>query len=194
MEHFIEILKTIIWPFTIVALIIYLRRELKGLFSRVSTLKYKDIEAHFEKELLIAEKKAEKMIESSKTNKIIGEEPIYPEPFDEKYEQLLRISEESPRAAILEGWTAVEHSIYKAAERFNVRAERSKNIRRVISELIDTGNYAKTVYPLVMDLYELRNQVAHTVEFSPSKKFIKRYLQLTIEMDLTFKNPLNMEE
>lgn len=192
MENLIKLIEVIIWPSTLIFLIIFTRKELRRLFNRMSSIKYRDIEASFEKELENAEIKAKVIMKNSKHQGIIDEEPVYPEPFDEKYEQLLRISVESPRAALLEGWIETEQAIYVAAKRFNIGNSQKLNLRRLIIELINTGHYAKTIYPLMEDLQNLKNQAAHSPDFIPTKNQIKRYLQLTIEMALTFKNPLNV--
>jgi len=193
MDNLVKIIDIVIWPLTIIFVVFFLRKEIRKLLQRVSSLKYKDIEAKFEKELADVERKAKTTIDKPNIKKSFNNEPVYPEPYDEKYSQLLRIAEESPRAALLEGWVEVENAFYAAAKQFEVKSYSSKNIRKILAELIETGHYAKTVYPMVEDIYSLRNQAAHTPVFIPTEKQIKRYLQITIEMALTFKNPLNIK-
>jgi hypothetical protein len=190
MENLIKLIEVIIWPSTLIFLVIFTRKELRRLFNRMSTIKYKELEASFEKELEDVERKAEKIIGNSKPKGIMEKEPVYPEPYDEKYEQLLRISEESPRAALLEGWIETEQAIFEAAKRYNIEDYQKWNLKRLIIRLIETEHYAKSIFSLMVDLQKLKNQAAHSPEFVPTKNQIKRYLQLTIEMALTFKNPL----
>ncbi len=194
MENLINILDVIIWPLTLVILVFFLREEIRKLLKRINSFQYKDFKATFENELNRIEKEANATIKKSKIKKSINNEPIYPEPYDEKYYQLLRIADESPRAALLEGWVEVENAFYEAAKKFKVKSYSSKNIRKILAELIETGHYAKTIYPLVLDIYELRNQAAHTPVFIPTKQQLRRYLEMTIEMALTFRNPLNTEK
>jgi hypothetical protein len=56
MEHTVEIIKAIAWPVAAVWLGYIFSGEIKKLLGRVSSLKYKDMEASFEKELAEAEK------------------------------------------------------------------------------------------------------------------------------------------
>ena len=60
------------------------------------------------------------------------------------------------------------------------------------NNIIDTGKYAKTIFPLFEDLRVLRNEAAHAPQFVPTERQTKRYLQMAIEMALTFQNPLDI--
>lgn len=191
MEHFVDLVKALAWPVAVIWLGYIFRNEIRMLLGRVSTLKYKDLEAKFEKDLTAAEEVAKKTI-AEKTKNISGDdEPVYPAPYDTRYEQLLRISDESPRAALLEAWIEVESSLSEAAEKFDIYNSRRAPARKVVIELINTGKYAKTILPLFEDLRTLRNEAAHAPQFVPSKRQTRRYLQMAIEMALTFQNPLN---
>lgn len=121
----------------------------------------------------------------------IDEEPIYPGPYDEKYLLLMRISEESPRAALLEAWVEVEASIHEASERLEISPKRRFPIRRVVIDSINTGRYSKSVLPLFESLRELRNEASHDPEFIPTRRQTRRYLQIAIELAITFRNPLS---
>ncbi|MBC8527259.1 MAG: hypothetical protein H8D22_10505 [Candidatus Cloacimonetes bacterium] len=192
MEHLIKLVETLAWPAAAIWLSYIFRSEIRKLLGRVSALKYKDIEAKFEKELTAAEEEAKKAI-PEKAKFISGdEESVYPAPYDSRYEQLLRIADESPRAALLEAWIEVESSLSEAAEKFNIYNSRRVPPRKVVIELINTGKYAKTILPLFEDLRGLRNEAAHAPQFVPSKRQTRRYLQMAIEMALTFQNPLNI--
>lgn len=192
MEHFVKLVEALAWPAAAIWLSFIFRSEIRKLLGRVSSLKYKDLEANFEKGLVAAEEEAKKAL-PEKAKIISGdEEPIYPPPHDSRYEQLLRIAEESPRAALLEAWVEVETSLSETAERFNINNSRRVPARKVVIGLIDTGKFAKTIFPLFEDLRVLRNEAAHAPQFVPTERQTKRYLQMAIEMALTFQNPLDI--
>lgn len=189
MDYVIRLLEAVAWPVAIVWLGYIFRGDIQRLLKRVNQLKYRDLEANFEKELAAAEEEAKKYTLVKKTSEPIGDEPLYPPPYDELYERLLRIAEESSRAALLEAWTEVEVSLGDAADRCDVYNSKHIAPRRLLMELISRGFYPKTVLPLFEDLRALRNEAAHATEFIPSRQQTRRYLQLAIELALTFKQP-----
>ncbi len=191
MDSFVKLIDALAWPTAVIWLGYIFRSEIRNLLGRVSELKYKDLEAKFEKELATAEAQAKVAIPKERAVSVIDEEPVYPSPYDEKYEQLLRIADESPRAALLEAWIEVETSLAEAIENQGLGHGRRIMPRKAVIELINTGRYAKTVLPLFEDLRRLRNEAAHAPQFVPNKQQTRRYLQLAIELALTFKNPLN---
>lgn len=191
MEHVVNIIDALAWPAAVVWLGYLFRSDLRKLLGRVTSLKYKDVEASFEKELAAAEEEARKALPNKeKPSSLADEEPVYPSPYDERYERLLRIAEESPRAALLEGWVEVEASLSEAAERNGVQNSRRTSPRKVVLELINTGGYANTLLPFFEDLRGLRNEAAHASHFVPTSKQTRRYLQMAIELALTLQNPL----
>lgn len=191
MEYVVHIIDSIAWPAAVIWLGYLFRSDLRKLLGRVTSLKYKDVEASFEKELAAAEEEARKALpKKEKPLSLADEEPVYPPPYDERYERLLRIADESPRAALLEAWVEVEASLSEAAERNGIQNTRRISPRKVVLELINTGGYAKTLLPFFEDLRGLRNEAAHAPHFVPTSKQTRRYLQMAIELALTLQNPL----
>ncbi len=190
MDLVVQLIKSLAWPIVVIWLGYLFRGEIRDLFGRVSQLKYKDLEAKFERGLASAEAEAEQALEGTKQRQLTHKEPIYPSPYDQRYAQLLRISEESPRAALLEAWIEVETALIEAAARYDVDVNRRAPPFKLAISLINTGNYAKTVLPLFEDLRVLRNEAAHARDFQPTNRQTRRYLQLAIELALTFRNPL----
>ncbi|MCH7499022.1 MAG: hypothetical protein IH886_03295 [Nitrospinae bacterium] len=187
MEYIIAIIDSVAWPVAVVWLGYLFRQEIRGLFDRVSHLKYKDLEAKFEKQLVEAEEEAKSL--PAEVRPPEHEEPVYPVPYNDKYEQLLRISEESPRAALLEAWIEVESALFEAAERADIKAM-MRHPNHVLNRLIKDGHVAKTVYPLFDSLRKMRNEAAHLNNFVPKLDLVKRYLELSIELSHTFHNLL----
>ncbi len=185
-----SLVDSLAWPFAAVWIGYLFRSEIRILLGRVSHLKYKDLEAKFELELNEIEAEARKVMLSTQRRATEDEEPIYPPPYDDRYAQLLRIAEESPRVALLEAWVDVEAALSEAAERFKIYTHPHQMSSKTIISLINTGRYAKTVLPLFDSLRGLRNEAAHTPQFQPTTRQIRRYIQIAIELALTFKNPL----
>ncbi|AXY01286.1 hypothetical protein D1115_08955 [Vibrio alfacsensis] len=190
MDSVVKLVEALAWPIVTIWLAYIFRAEVRSLFGRVSALKYKELEASFEQELSKAESKALKVIPERSRVSSGYEIPVYPAPYDLKYEQLIRIADESSRAALLEAWVDVESSLYQAAEMQGIDNAKHVVPRKVLVDLIETGKYAKTIYPLFEDLRKLRNEAAHVQQFEPTKQQTRRYLEMAIEMSLTLQNPL----
>jgi len=192
MEHFVKLTEALAWPFAAVWLGYIFSGEVRKLLGRVSSLKYKDLEAKFEKGLVAAEEEAKKVIPAKAEGDFIGNEPVYPSPYKDRYEQLLRIADESPRASLMEAWMEVEDSLVNTSEKFGINHSRRFPPRNAVLELINTGKYAKKILPLFEDLRDLRNEAAHAPQFVPSKRQTRRYLQMAIELSLALQNPLKI--
>lgn len=191
MENIIKIIDALAWPAAIIWLGYLFRSEIRQLLGRVSRLTYKGLEAKFEKDLAKVEAEARKTLPKAESTSHISEEPIYPSPYDEKYEQLLRISEQSPRAALLEAWIEVETVLNRVASGHGYPIFTKTQYRQVLEMLINKEKFPKTILPLFNDLRILRNEAVHVPEFIPKKSSTKRYLQLAVELALTFEKSLN---
>lgn len=95
MEPIVTLIVGIAWPVATVWVAYMFKGELKALVARISHLKYKEIEAKFEKGL------AEVEAEVQKAERITP--PALPQPERlSQLDQLRRIAEVSPRAAIMD--------------------------------------------------------------------------------------------
>ncbi len=114
-----------------------------------------------------------------------GEEPIYPAPYDDKYELLLRIAEVSQRAAIIEAWSSLEASLFLALMRLGMDPTPS-DLRKYLPRLYEQGYVARDISPDYDGLRELRNEAVHRRLPEIDAKLIRRYLQIAIERCITF--------
>lgn len=186
-----SLVDSLAWPLAIVWLGYVFRSEIRALLGRVSQLKYKDLEAQFEKELSAVEADAREALPVTQQRALDDEAPTYPPPYDERYSQLLRIAEASPRAALLEAWFEVEAAVAEAAERFQIPVFKGyRPSRKNVIDLIKTGRYDKSVLQVFEDMRQLRNEAAHVPEFQPTGRQIRRYIEVVIDLALTFRNPL----
>jgi hypothetical protein len=184
-EALVRLIEAIAWPAAVIWLGYLFRTEIRSLFGRVSQLKYKDLEAKFEREIAEAEKEVRAL--TSERGVLADQEPVYPKPYDEKHSQLLRIAEESPRAALIEAWIEVEMSLSEAAVHFGLPSSPRAPHTKLIHQLIEKGHLAKTVLPLFDSLRNMRNEAVHTRDFVPGKEIVRRYLEIAIELALTFR-------
>lgn len=105
MELLVNLLIGIAWPVAAVWIAYLFKGELRSLLYWM--FKYKDLEAKFESGLAEAEAKVTAIERSSPSS------PPRPE-ISSKLEQLCRITDVSPRAAIMEAWVLVEDAAGKS--------------------------------------------------------------------------------
>lgn len=173
MEHLISLIVGIAWPVAAVWIAYLFRGELKALLSRVSHLKYKELEAKFEKGLVEAEADARLVAQVLP--------PALPPPETmSKLDQLRRIAEVSPRAAIMESWVLIETAASQAGLISGTVIPRT-NPKMIVEYLARSGKLPESSIPLIEKLRHLRNQAAHLPEFVLTQEEAERYLELAVK-------------
>jgi len=142
-------LHTLVWPAVVVSLVVMLRKDIAVLFSRVSTLKHKETEVQFERELADAAAKAEEKHPS---------DPGYlSEPEAKK---ALAILEISPRAAVIAAWVDFE-----AAARGAVKeGDRPLTTRALVADLEKQRLIYRSDAEFLKTLQQVRNAALHRPE------------------------------
>jgi hypothetical protein len=107
-EYLIRLLQVVAWPVTVFVLAVMFRQELARLGMRVSSLKYREFEARFDRELRAVNDEAKSLQAGQIDASAQSAEPS-------EYDRLIRIAEVSPRAAISEAWRSVELAAANAA-------------------------------------------------------------------------------
>jgi hypothetical protein len=175
MELLVTLLVGIAWPVATLWLAYMFRGELRALLARISRLKYKDLEANFEKGLAEAEAKA---IEIGRTAPPLA----LPRPeISSRLEQLRRIADLSPRAAILEAWILVEDAAGRSGYAQGAAAPRV-NVPLFVENLVRERKLPEGSITLVDQMRRLRNQAAHLGDFELSQEDADRYLQLASQI------------
>jgi hypothetical protein len=174
MDVFVKLLVGISWPAALVWIAYLFKGELRSLLHRMSQLKYKDIEAKFDSDLADAEAKAVQMEMTLP--------PATPHPeISSKLEQLRRIADVSPRAAIMEAWVLIESAAGKSGF---VQGAATPRINPYLfaAELVKLGKLPEGSDALLKQMRNLRNQAVHLPDFSLTRDEADRYLQLASQM------------
>jgi uncharacterized protein YutE (UPF0331/DUF86 family) len=171
MDTFIKLLDVIAWPATTLVLAFFFRVELRAVFSRISVLKYKDWEVKFEKGLGHVEEK-------------IGELKKVPIEAEESLDRLERLTETSPRAAILEAWIELEQVLFHMAEIYQIKG---RSPSRIIEILRQKGILTEGLASAFNEMRQLRNDAAHVPDFVIEEKVAKRFIALSSSMSLLLK-------
>lgn len=173
MEHLVQLVKALAWPVAAVWLGYIFRGEIRKLLSRMSHFKYKDIEAKFDEDLTKAE--AEVAIAQA-----AHEPKLPPQETLSKLDQLRRIAEVSPRAAIMEAWVLVESAAAEVGLVAGTTIPRTSP-RMIMQYLAKSGSLPESSLLLVDRLRQLRNQAAHLPDFALSQEEAERYLELAVK-------------
>jgi hypothetical protein len=171
MEHFVELVKALAWPVAVIWIAYIFRAEVRQLLGRVSSFKYKDVEASFEKSLSKAEKSAKNIarpqINESETD------------LSQK-EQLLRIADVSPRAAVVEAWTLIETAAMKSGLSTGTAIKRT-NPKMILDHLASSGKFSPDSLELINQLRQIRNKASHLPDFAVTQSEAERYLDLAVQ-------------
>ena len=173
MELVVNLIVGIAWPVAVVWIAYVFKGELKSLLRRVSQLKYKDLEAQFGAGLALAE---------SEVSSLQAAPPAAPRPeLLSKLESLRRISDVSPRAAILEAWVLVEDAAGRSGFVQGASIPRI-NPHLYVEELVRLGKLPAGSDSLLDQMRKLRNQADHMPDFTVDQDEADRYLQLATRM------------
>ncbi len=180
MNSTVQLVDALAWPLAAVAIAVVLRAEVRALLGRLSTLKYKDLQADFERKLDKAEKKAETI----PPPQMVGDK-IYSSRLDwetDAIARLTRIAEVSPRAAVTEAWAQLESAIRSAAETLGLAATSRQPSPRLIGELLKRQTVSEQAAQIYPELRALRNEIAHVPEFSVDYPQADRYIRLAVSL------------
>ena len=171
MEHFVELVKALAWPVAVIWIAYIFRAEVRQLLGRVSSFKYKDVEASFEKSLSKAENSA----------KNIAKPQVSESETDlSQKEQLLRIADVSPRAAVVEAWTLIETAAMKSGLSTGTAIKRT-NPKMILDHLSASGKFSPDSLELINQLRQIRNKASHLPDFAVTQSEAERYLDLAVK-------------
>lgn len=163
-----ELVKAAAWPTVGLIALILLRREIRGLLPLITSLKYKDLELHFGREVAAAREDADQL--QTPPGRALLARP-------EMSETVRKLLDASPRAAIIEAWREVEGEARKAAVRREVAIPRIHELSqpRFLQALSAYQVVDPAQLALLHDLRSLRNQAAHAPEFALSTDSARDY-------------------
>lgn len=171
MDHLVEIIKALAWPVAVIWMSFIFRAEVRSLLGRVSSFKYKGVEASFGKSLEKAESDARNI--ESPASQVEDSE-------NAQVEQLLRISEVSPRAAVVEAWTLIETAAMKHGLVAGATIRRT-NPKMILNYLELSGKFSPESIRLINELRHIRNKATHLPDFAVSQSDAERYLELAVK-------------
>ncbi|MBL7068016.1 MAG: hypothetical protein ISS29_09235 [Candidatus Marinimicrobia bacterium] len=169
----IRLLETMVWPLTVLILTYFFRSEIKKFFSRISSFKYKGIEAEFKKELNQAEETAKSTIHTfPKVNSI--EEALD----KDRSSEIISLLEISPKSAIVLMWPHIEKASIDAAERLGIFIPQGFTGHHVFQLLKERMVLDDEIISIFRQLRNLRNKATHMHDFTINIEQAERYVSL----------------
>lgn len=180
MEDVTTLISALAWPVTVLILVFFFRREFRFAASRLSTLKYKDFQADFERDLVRLEGEVKSLPPTHTSNDV---QPSTKQTQSElsNYQQLLRIAEISPRAAITEAWRDIELATKAATDAYGISVGGQIAGVKAIRALVQQGLLPEDVIRVYERMRVLRSKAAHANDFLIDQEEAERYIETAQE-------------
>ena len=165
LDSIVRLVDALAWPVVAIIVVFMIRKPLARLIPLIERVRYKDVEVNFRQ-----------LIEET-TSKVDAVSSLLDvPPIDERIQDLAKVY---PRGAIIESWLLVEKAVSELADARDISASasRRRSPRQVVGALEKTGILDEDLAKLVMDIYAIRNGVAHTSDFSPSRDDAQEYIR-----------------
>jgi hypothetical protein len=155
-EFIVRIVEALAWPAAVLAIFWFLRGEIGGLIRRLRHVAWRDAEAHF----LESVEDAEREIVAAG----LPEVPLS-EPRKARKEELAKLAEISPRAAVIEAWLDLESALRNRTGG-ETDAERRRSVEQVMRDLVGEGLLPRGLTGPISALRDARNAAVHVPDYS----------------------------
>ncbi|MCL1140326.1 hypothetical protein [Shewanella pneumatophori] len=169
MQFTIALIDKLIWPLVLVFAVMNLKRPLAKLIPLAKKLKFKDLELEFGQGLKAVTEQAE---------------GVFPELKTDKKTLLIASANSLPNSAVLETWEQVD----LAAERLiklhcdNITLDKNTRYKHIENILISEALINTKQGKLFSELRQLRNRVAHAVNYEVGKAEAIQYIELCFKL------------
>ena len=171
-----QIISSVAWPLVVVFLIYQLKDRLAELLPRLKRLKHKDTELEF------TEKLNELVIESEASKEETEVIEKIPE-IDEQFNFLIKLSDISPRSAVIESYRVLENAAAKAAAKAYPELEDRKIFNpSQMQKMLEGKVLSKINVYHFNELRKLRNQAAHMEDFEMKNMQIEAYIDVALTL------------
>ena len=176
MENWIKLVDVLSWPLTTLVIALTFKGELSKILTRISKIKYKEIEASFGKELTLIEEAIDK-----NTNLISENNKSLREKFTQVFERIFEIADISPRACISEAWREVEQATINLLKS-NGDDPKNTQLSKRFREILTANNYPWSLYEDYKNLMALRNKAVHANDAEITKSESERFALASMEL------------
>ena len=165
-----EMLKILIWPIIVVAIILLLRRQITNLIPNLRHIKFKDFELEFAKDL----QKVNQHIKQLSLPKYVDNEDL-------KYKagELKNLAYNSTRGAILEMWLLIENQLQEIANKKLGDVPNKYSVRTLLELLFKEKIIPQGIYSIFKELRAIRNKTIHEDEFDINISQADEYIDMS---------------
>ena len=169
LEFIIQLLDKIIWPTTLIFLILMLRKPLRALIPFLKRAKLSELEVEFDQQLADAQRTAAKEL---------------PKTTPDWRVELIRLAQHMPNAAVLEAWNKVEIKATNLLKSRNQSLpEPSDQPYKALQDLLAEEELLEVKRLKLFDeLRQLRNKVAHAKNYKISSEQATSYVSLALQL------------
>lgn len=165
-----SIIKSLAWPVVVAISVLVFKGEIVKIAPKLRRIKAGPVEAEFERDV-------EQLKLAARTS---GDSIAAQEVDTASKDFLIQLARLHPRSAILESWIRVEAAARMVLKRKVPSAVKSSYIpaARLAEPLAQANIITEGQVALYHELRRLRNDVAHAVDFEPSKSSAFAYIDL----------------
>jgi hypothetical protein len=177
----VEFTNAVAWPLTVLVIALLLRRPLQNLAPLLRTLRYGDMELHFQQDIAeIARNVDASMTVAAAANATDQSELA----------ALLSLAEKAPQTAVMEAWRRVENAITDVARSVEIDvAPAVWTMPLVLSALlVERAAITEAQYDVIFGLKDLRNRVARTAGTVVSVEEASRYADLAHRVERSLRS------
>jgi hypothetical protein len=194
MDTIVQLLSTIAWPVTVIVLAMIFRKEFRQLLKRLTTFSYKEATAEFKHDLDEVEGEIKSLPKSQPQQAELESMPKKKPESLEDSNRLIRISEISPRAAVMEAWREVEIGTKQVTDAYGIPTTGQVAGIKAINELTKRGLLSETFLSIYERLRRLRSRAAHAPDFVVEEEQARRFIEAANQFHEAFQALLKQEK
>ena len=172
-----NIVASLVWPATVIALVVLLKDQLPRIISSIRKVKYKGVELEFGDAIKAVANEVANSVPQSQSN-VIGERSK-----DEINSRLLSIAELAPRAAILEAWIQVEAAAADLISKKNLSSRKGYVGPSRLRDDLQKANILNSKQLTIFEqLRHLRNEAVHVHDADFTDDSVKNYIESSVKI------------
>lgn len=180
-EFIVRILEILIWPVLALFAVLYFKKTLLDLFTRIQTIKHGSTEVTFTERLREIDKDEDLLVSTLA--------PIDFLKIKDRFEALMTLGKANKRAAVIEASEELDKAISPIVAEFYPEVAMQKHIPTEIREkALLKSSLKPSEIETVRKLKELRNLAYHSESFKVDDDVLASYIEKSLKMSYKIKN------
>lgn len=180
-EFIVRILEILIWPVLALFAVLYFKKALFDLFTRIQTIKHGSTEVTFTERIREIDKDEDLLVSTLA--------PIDFLKIKDRFEALMTLGKANKRAAVIEASEELDKAISPIVAEFYPEVAMQKHIPTEIREkALLKSSLKPSEIETVRKLKELRNLAYHSESFKVDDDVLASYIEKSLKMSYKIKN------